>query len=152
MLMNHPPPMTEKHYRTTSSVFNKSVKKVMHEAAEEIHSSTSFENDVVDTAVSVDNTRQKSGFTSYNGAVAAISITTGRILDVEAMSPYCECQYHNENLYERLKGARMYEKSRRLAPKMEVTSVQRIFSRSIETNQLRYTEYYGDGDSKSFEV
>ena len=40
MLMNHPPPMTEKHYRTTSSVFNKSVKKVakivMHEAAEEI--------------------------------------------------------------------------------------------------------------------
>ena len=33
---------------------------------------------------------------------------------------------------------------------MEVTGVQRIFSRSIETNKLRYTEYHGDGDSKSF--
>ena len=31
------------------------------------------------------------------------------------------------------------------ALKMEVTGVQRIFSRSIETNKLRYTEYYGDG-------
>ena len=61
---------------------------VIHEADEEIHSSTSFENDVVHTAVSVDGTWQKRGFTSYNGAVAAISITTGRVLDVEAMSPY----------------------------------------------------------------
>ena len=86
--------MTEKNYRKTSSVFNKSVKHVakmvMHEAAEEIHSSNSFENDIVDTAVSVDGTWQKRGFTSYNGAVAAISITTGRILDVEAMSRYCQ--------------------------------------------------------------
>ena len=49
---------------------------------------------------------------------------------------------HNEHLYERLKIGS--------APKMEVTGSQRIFSRSIETNKLRYTEYYGDGDSKSF--
>ena len=34
------------------------------------------------------------------------------------------------------------------APKMEVTGVQRILTRSIETNKLRYTKYYGD--SKSF--
>ena len=33
---------------------------------------------------------------------------------------------------------------------MEVTGIQRIFSRSIETHKLRYTEYYDDGDSKSF--
>ena len=161
MLMNHPPPMTEKNYRKTSSVFNKSVKHVakmvMHEAAEEIHSSNSFENDIVDTAVSVDGTWQKRGFTSYNGAVAAISITTGRILDVEAMSRYCqgcvniEKHKHNEHLYERLKKDHECMKNHEgSAPKMEVSGVQRIFSRSIETNKLRYTEYYGDGDSKSF--
>ena len=75
--------MTEKNYRTTSTIFNKSVKKfakmVMHEAPEETHRSTLFENDVVDIAVSVDDTWQKRGFASYNGAVAAISITTGQI-------------------------------------------------------------------------
>ena len=111
MLMNHPTPMRGKNYRTTSSVFNKNVKNVakmvMCEAAEEIHSSTSFENDVVDTTVSVDGTWQKRGFTSYNDSVAAISITSGRISDVEAMSRYrqgcvnIEKHKHNEHLYER---------------------------------------------------
>ena len=33
---------------------------------------------------------------------------------------------------------------------MEVTGVERIFGRSIEKNRLRYTEYYGDGDTKAF--
>ena len=36
------------------------------------------------------------------------------------------------------------------AGKMEVTGVEIIFSRSIETHRLCYTDYYGDGDSKSF--
>ena len=53
---------------------------------------------------SVDGTWQKRGFTSYNGAVGAIYITTGR---------YCqgcvniEKHKHNEHLYERL--AKEYE-------------------------------------------
>ena len=46
------------------------------------YSGTSFEI-VVDGAVSVNDTWQKRDFTS---AVAAISIITGRILHVEAMS------------------------------------------------------------------
>ena len=32
---------------------------------------------------------QKSGFTSLNSAVAAISIETDRILDLEVMTRYC---------------------------------------------------------------
>ena len=34
--------------------------------------------------------------------------------------------------------------------KMEVVGVERIFSRSIETRMLCYTDYYGDRDSKRF--
>ena len=45
---------------------------------------------VVDTGVSVDCTWQKRGFTSLNGAVAAISIETGCVLDVEVMTRYCQ--------------------------------------------------------------
>ena len=34
------------------------------------------------------------------------------------------------------------------APKME--QVERICGRSMNKNKIRYTEYYGDGDTKSF--
>ena len=36
------------------------------------------------------------------------------------------------------------------APKMEQEGVERIFSRSINKNKIRYTEYHGEGDTKSF--
>ena len=38
------------------------------------------------------------------------------------------------------------------APKMESTGAKRIFERSIATNNLRYMNFYGDGDSKSFKT
>ena len=33
---------------------------------------------------------------------------------------------------------------------MEVAGVEHIFKRSLTKYNLRYTEYYGDGDSKSY--
>ena len=61
---------------------------VMKDAALEIHKQN---HDVtIDTRVSVDGTWQKRGFTSLNCVVAAISIETGRILDVEVMTRYCQ--------------------------------------------------------------
>ena len=36
------------------------------------------------------------------------------------------------------------------APFMEVIGAQRMFSRSISQNKLRYVNYYGDGDCKSY--
>ena len=33
---------------------------------------------------------------------------------------------------------------------MEPEGVDRILKRSVELHNLRYTEYYGDGESKSF--
>ena len=38
----------------------------------------------------------------------------------------------------------------RTASNMEAEGAKRIFGRSIRKNKLRYTEFYGDGDSKSF--
>ena len=33
---------------------------------------------------------------------------------------------------------------------MEMKGIRKIFSRSTEDHSLRYTEYYGDGDTKAF--
>ena len=60
-------------------------------------------------------------------------------------------QKQNPNLYENLKSDHKCKINHEgSAGKMEVTGVERIFSRSIVINKLQYTEYYGDGDSKSF--
>ena len=161
VLMNHPPPMTEKNYRKLSTIFRNSVKhvaeSVMNDAALEIHTKNVAIDNVVDTGVSVDGTWQKRGFTSLNGAVAAISIETGRILDVEVMTRYCQGCINiakfkeNRDMYEHLKKDHECTSNHEgSAGKMEVTGVERIFSRSIETHRLCYTDYYGDGDSKSF--
>ena len=33
---------------------------------------------------------------------------------------------------------------------VELVGAQRMWNRSVKKNKLRYTEFYGDGDSKSF--
>jgi hypothetical protein len=38
------------------------------------------------------------------------------------------------------------------APAMEVEGAKRMFERSIEIRNLRYTSYYGDGDSKAYQA
>ena len=49
--------------------------------------------------VSVDGTRQRRGHNSHNGVVTAISVTTGKALDVEVLSNYCKgcSQWKNDD-------------------------------------------------------
>ena len=160
MLMDHPLPMTEKNYRTISNIFNQKIKvvaeKLMHEACEEIRG-LSLDSEFVDTGVTVDGTWQKRGFTSMNGAVAAISIDTGHVVDID-MLRYCQgCinlkaieNADSEQYNKRRKEHKCSINHEGSAPKMEQSGVERIFARSITKNKLHYTEYYGDGDTKSF--
>ena len=142
--------MAKEDYRSFSSVSRNSVKEiaetVMQEAALEIYNKkhdADYDDNIVDTGISVDGTWQERGFTSPNGAVAAISIETGRILDVEVMTRYCqgciniEKFKENADLYEHLKLDHMCKSNHEgSAGKMEVVGVERIFSRSIETRRL----------------
>ena len=54
MLIDHPPPMTEKNYRTISNIFSQKIKvvaeKLMHEACEEIRG-LSLDSEFVDTGI-----------------------------------------------------------------------------------------------------
>ena len=92
-LMNHLPPITEKNCRKTTKVFCDKIKDVAEtftqEASVELHGTTPPDQ-IVDVGITIDGTWQKRGFASMNGAVAAISIETGRIIDVEVMSRYCQ--------------------------------------------------------------
>ena len=91
-----PSPMSNSSYNKLVQTIHRAVKdvafEIMEDAAAEVHeidASTRTEDEIVDTGVSCDGTWQKRGFTSLNGAVAEISIKTGRILDVEIRSRYC---------------------------------------------------------------
>ena len=59
----------------------------MIDAVKEIFQSSSS---ITDTAVSVDGSWQRRGFSSLNGVVTAISMDTDKILDCEPMSRPCK--------------------------------------------------------------
>ena len=94
------------------------------------------------------------------GVVGAVSITTGKVIDIEIMSRNCKACVSNEHLkttcpaeYDIWKNN--HDKECQLnyvgsAPNMETTGAKNIFTRSVANCGVRYTGYYGDGDSKSF--
>ena len=115
---------------------------------------------MTDIGVTVDGTWQKRGFSSLNGVVAVISITNGKVLDVESMSRHCKSCMINAPM--KNADPKRYESWRiqheptcninyiGSAPNMESTGALSIFKRSLENYGLRYLNYYGEGDSKSF--
>ncbi|GFX41726.1 uncharacterized protein TNCV_686081 [Trichonephila clavipes] len=84
-------------------------------------------------------------FSSLNGCVSAISVDTGKIIDFETLSQFCrkcnsktkqqnvklQCNHHkgSSSAWNRL-GLIVFLRGRR------------------DHRMLRYTDYYGDGDSK----
>lgn len=114
----------------------------MEQASREIKD----KNKSIACGVSVDGTWQRRGHTSLNGCVSVISIDTGKVLDIQVMSKYCRiCEGDDNNTTDHIcsnhKGS---------AGSMEVAGAYKIFERSEKTRSLKYTEYYGDGDSKAY--
>ena len=141
-LMNMPPPL-----RPTPEI---------HEIKPEVNEGTG----VAKCAISCDGTWQRRGFSSLNGCVTVISIDTGKVLDVEALSKVCKkCKDHedDEDSPQNASWRVDHEVNCKAnftgsAPAMEPEGAIRIFNRSIENHKLIYGEYFGDGDSKSFQI
>ena len=162
-LMNHPPPMSEKSYRDTNKKICDSVQiiadKSMVAAAKEVSGIEGSANDgYCRTAISVDGTWQRRGFSSLNGAVAGISLVNGKVLDVAIMSRHCQgcvsintSSVTNDELL-RLRAEHDCTISHiGSAPAMEAKGAELIFNRSIKKHHIVYNGYLGDGDSKGFE-
>ena len=161
-LMNIPGVPTENNFDKISRRLKTKVFKVAEDsmiaASRELHADDRADK-VITCGFSVDGTWQKRGYASLNGCVAAISIDTGKILDIEAMSRYCKgCQKHEKD--NRDSPDHLLWKANHIcnanyigsAPAMEPEGAQRIFKRSKEKHNLIYKYFYGDGDSKSFSL
>ena len=162
-LMNMPSPMTVKNYDLAVSKITKHVvniaEQTMTEAVKEIKSLKETPADsIVDIPISCDGSWQRRGFASLNGSFTSISLDTGKIVDIQVMSRYCKgCKskgplqktdkFAFDNWKQKHKCRMNHSGS---AGAMEITGAKEIFSRSIEKHGLRYHQYLGDGDSKSY--
>ena len=108
--------------------------QVMLETAEELRGENTT-SDPVDVGVSFDGTWQRRGFTPMDSAAVAISIDTGRVLDVDIMSHFCQMCVTNKasNKNTNHNCTLNHEGS---APKMEQSGIIRIFERSISKNNF----------------
>ena len=156
--MNMPKPMTRKNYTKLSDIVAAACQKTALETMLEAATDLQKEN-IVDVPISADGSWQRRGYSSMNGFVSAISMDTGKIVDIEPMSRFCKvCSQHqslrksNPKSYEIWKArhaATCKANYKGSAPNMEVEGAKRIFSRS-ECKGLRYTKFFADGDSKTF--
>ena len=92
--------------------------------------------------------------------MTVISMENGKVLDVEPLSKVCKtCEKHEDDSdateHEPCKANHQpkckanYTGS---SPAMEPVGARQIFNRSVSTRNLQYTEFYGDGDSKSLKI
>ena len=165
ILMNMPPIPRCAQFSAHNKALLKAAKEVcfttLSDAVNEIHElKNKGEDEIADCGISCDRTWQRQGFSSLNGCVTAISMDTGKVVDIKVLSKFCKlCKMHEDDddtpgknawkIDQKSKCKTNFEGS---APAMEPEGACRIFECSVEENKLRYTEYFGDGDSKSHSV
>jgi hypothetical protein len=116
----------------------------MNEAAEEAVLENMENQNPRDISAAFDGTWQKRGYQSKNGVVTCTSVDTGKVIDVSVLSKYCVCK--NKDNHDK-SCTKNYDGS---SGGMEVVGVKEIFQRSVEKYNVRYINYLGDGDSKSY--
>lgn len=110
--------------------------------------------------VSGDRSWKKRGFTSLFGITTLIAYYSGKVIDLVVKSRFCKvCQdwkrkESTEEFREWYKSHKEECSSNHIdsAGKMKVDAVKEMFSVSEEKFGVRYVNYIGDGDSKTFKV
>lgn len=105
----------------------------MSDTAKEIHVlKDRCEDEITDCGISCNGTWQRQGFSSLNGCVMAISMDTGKVVDVEVLSKLCKMHEDEEDtpknnawkIYHKPKCQTNFKGS---APAMEPQGACRIF-------------------------
>ena len=142
----------------TEDVLQRSA-QVVREAYLELNPDTS--DSPLDITVSFDGTWHKRGHTSLYGVGAVIDVLTGLVLDYTVCSKYChactlkEAEFGSRNCAEfeawfANQEADCCADYKGSSNAMEAECARRLWSRSIDLHNIRYTGMLGDGDSKAF--
>lgn len=161
--MDLPPPVEQSSYDKIVSNIHAASSTVcqlscMKAVKEEQQLTTEKNLDSNKLTVSGDGTWKKRGFTSLFGVSTLIGWLSGKVLDIYVKSSFCKsCEYWASKIntaeYEEWKME--HEETCSInhegsAGKMEVESMKEMFSRSVERYNVMYTNYIGDGDSKTY--
>ncbi|XP_074111956.1 uncharacterized protein LOC141535751 [Cotesia typhae] len=142
-------------HTTTQSLFKASCVKAVDEEKSE---NEKHERPILNLKVSGDGTWKKRGFKSMYGVTTLIGYYSGKVIDLVVKSSFCAAcarwknktdteeyrqwfEEHEPNCQENHKGS---------SGAIEVEAVKEMFSRSEELFGVKYGNYIGDGDSKTF--
>lgn len=99
--------------------------------------------------VSIDGTWMRRGFHSLVGIVTAINPAINKVIDVFPMSKYCQACKMQKNKRDHPACTCNFDPDKS-AGAMESHGTREIFKRSEDLRGLKYSQFLGDGDSKSF--
>ncbi|GFY17579.1 uncharacterized protein TNCV_3519341 [Trichonephila clavipes] len=106
-------------------------------------------NKIVECGISVDGTWLRRGYSSMNGCVAALSVDTGKVVNIEIMSSYCPTCRKISKMPRSIESETFaadhvcHSNFQGSALKMEAVGATRIFQCSIVKRGLKYAHYYG---------
>jgi hypothetical protein len=118
----------------------------------------SFNEGSSDLIISGDGSWKTRGYTSLVGVCSVIGGLSGKVIDTEVLSSFCKgCNFWKGDKYGEEYEKWLVEHSSSCqknhsgsAAMMEVVGMQRIFHRSPILHDVRYAQYIGDGDCKTF--
>ncbi|XP_067210342.1 uncharacterized protein [Linepithema humile] len=134
------------------------MKKAVKEEVEETCKAKKLVQETNELTVSGDGTWQKRGYSSLYGVFSVIGYYSGKVIDIIVKSRYCKsCEFwksktdtqefeewfetHKESCSSNHEGS---------SGKMEVDGILDIFKRSIKQYAVKFINYIGDGDSKTY--
>ena len=162
--MNITPPMNNNSYTEAMKELYLSYRKKAIDNMESVATSVRKEklgkeyssDTIVNVDASFDGTWQRRGFSSMNGVVFVILKDSGQCVDYHVMSKKCsacevwkgrECTVEHERFLCDHDCSINHAGS---AGSMEIAGVLQCFKQSVHLHNLRYTNYIGDSDSKSY--
>lgn len=110
--------------------------------------------------VSGDGSWKKRGFTSLYGVTTLIGYYSGKVIDLIVKASYCQACTYSRTTKTETEFEKWFEDHEEecaanhsgSAGKMEVDSIKAMFSRSEEKFNVKYGNYIGDGDSKTYKA
>ncbi|XP_076549216.1 uncharacterized protein LOC143306722 [Osmia lignaria lignaria] len=144
-------------HSATKTIFEFCCKKAVEEEKNE---NEKRKKQLLNLKVSGDGSWKKRGFKSLYGVTTLIGYYSGKVIDLVVKSSYCQAchmwksrenteEYHEWYEHHEEECAKNHEGS---AGKMEVSAITEMFLKSEEKYGVKYGNYIGDGDSKTFKA